>query len=338
VQLLAEWRVTEPPQERRIQLLQGDLASIPAEHAVDLLIVSAFPHDYTETPSSLIGALAAGGLSVRRLAQDKALDLRQHYSCWLSKPVPPAFHAARVLCVESGWKGTAAEMTDDIFRAMAAQLLAEVRAVSVAMPVIGTGDQGRPLAEMLETILAATFGWMRRGLPLGLLKIVVHNPAQADRARTVFVAERRRLTPAAAPVQAAPGYDVFVSYAREEAPLADLMLRTLRDQGRPLRVFSDRESLRGGAAWAMELARALDASRRVVALYSPNYWRSKVCQMEFLAALARHFQEERDVLFPIYLSDAAIPSMFLALQYEDCRVNDKAKLRDACGRLLAALN
>ncbi|MDR6305795.1 hypothetical protein GGQ85_003520 [Nitrobacter vulgaris] len=81
MRLLEELTVVRPDEPRKIELLQGDLTCIPQEHAVDVLVVSAFPNDYLPTQGSLIGALHRAGLSVGDLARDKQADLRQQFSC-----------------------------------------------------------------------------------------------------------------------------------------------------------------------------------------------------------------------------------------------------------------
>ena len=47
-----------------IELYHGDLSAIPKEHKVDIVILSAFPNDYTPTPGTLIGSFSEKGLSV----------------------------------------------------------------------------------------------------------------------------------------------------------------------------------------------------------------------------------------------------------------------------------
>ena len=59
---LADWSIRNGDTERRIELFRGDLSELPADHAVDILVVSAFPNDYIPTRGSLIGALERKGI------------------------------------------------------------------------------------------------------------------------------------------------------------------------------------------------------------------------------------------------------------------------------------
>jgi hypothetical protein len=344
MKLLVKQTIQHGDAVREIELLQGNLAYLPPDHRVDLLVVSAFPNDYTATSTSLIGALNHVGLSVQALAADKQADLRQQYSCWLSKQIGPAYNFRHILCIESGWRGTPPEITDDLFRAIAPYLLTDFSDGSVAMPLIGAGDQGWPAEQMLLTILQAAVSWMERGLPLRLLKIVIYREDVALHMAQVFTSYMNEHRKAAAKPGAAtepvanPTYDLFLSYSLEEAEVADYFVQKLREfSGSTLMIFHDKTSLREGSTWLMSIADALDASRRVAAFYSPAYWISKNCQMEFLAAFTRQVDTGEDILFPIYLSDAKLPYMFRTVQFSDCRVNDRAKLAVACSRLAADL-
>src|SRR5262249_27354150 len=73
---LATWRIDRGGAPQTIELLEGDLTAIPPEHAVDIVVVSAFPNDYSPVAGTVIGAFARRGISVERLAAAKEVDLR----------------------------------------------------------------------------------------------------------------------------------------------------------------------------------------------------------------------------------------------------------------------
>jgi hypothetical protein len=343
MRLLTSWSIDHSGAQRTIQLLQGDLSRLPADHAVDIVVVSAFAGDYQPTPSSLIGALERAGLSVAELATRKEIDLRKQFSCWLSQPISGQFPFGRLLCIESGWRGSPPQITDDLFRALAPYLLTDCADASVAMPLIGAGDQGWPPGLMIEAILRAAVSWIKRGLPLRVLKIVVYSLTDSDIANERFVSIRQEIeakeldkdaTQTKALRKSKSGYDVFLSYCHKDGETATLVKQKLELLRPDVRIFFDRTTLRTGASWLMQVAESLDSARRVLALYTPHYWSSPSCKDEFTAALARQNDTGCAVLFPVYVLSAEIPYLFRNLQYIDCREGDTTKLAQACSELV----
>ena len=75
---------------------------VSSKHRVSLYKASLITGDYSPMHGTLIGALLYNlGISVEKLAQQKELDLRHHFSCWLSKPITTqASPFSRILCFE----------------------------------------------------------------------------------------------------------------------------------------------------------------------------------------------------------------------------------------------
>ena len=316
---------------RQVELYQGDLATLDAAHAVDVLVVSAYRNDYFATATSLIGALQRAGVSVAQLSRHKALDLRDEFGCWLSGPTG-ASGFKRLLCVESGWQGEPPQLADQVFRALAPISVTNTDTRTVAMPLIGTGDQGYPADQMLDAILRAAVAWFRRGMPVETLKIVMHRESDAR-----FAIDSLNRQPSArdllGPSPDTSGWDVFLSYAGEDLSTAERIHDDLASGERPLRVFRDRPALKHGSSWLMQLAEAIDSARCFIALYSPDYWNSVYCKDEFSAAYVRQSSTGQRLLFPIYFRDVALPSFFQALHYQDCREADAQKLALACAKV-----
>jgi len=321
-----------------IELCLGDLTSMPIEHAVDVLVVSAFPDDYIPTPSSLIGALWRKGVAVADLAKEKDVDLRDAFSCWLSHELvnlPEGLPYKRLLCFEPASRGTPPSLVGDVFRALAPFLAGPPPLRSVAMPILAAGDQRYSLQAMLFPLLEAAINWIRVGMPLRTLKIVVRNELQAIEAGQVF-----RLVRSTQPAVSSSArrtdceFDVFISYSREDGECADQLVSMLNE--RAVTLFLDRLQLAEGSAWQPKIFAAIDRCRRFVALYSPSYVRSKVCQEEFNIAWARGRKLERDIIFPIYWQSADLPTYMSMLTYSDCRECLASSLRPTVQRIADA--
>jgi hypothetical protein len=321
----------------RLELLIGDLSEIPDEHAVDILVVSAFPDQFHPSVTSLVGALYAKGLVMRGLAYDKAVDLREHFACWLSKPLGPEFadmNFKRILCFEPHVRGPAPEVVGGVFQALAPFCFGDPEVRSVATPILSTGDEGYAVSAMLPPLLDAAIHWLSIGFPLDVLKIVAQEDQRAD-AEAIFDAAMAQAGKRTL-VERTPGaYDVFVSHAEEDSSSAQHFSESLRAAG--ARVFSYRSEISIGAAWQQKIFDVLDECKIVAALYSPDFIASKVCKEEFNIAWARQRQAGSEILFPLIVRDVALPTYMKMLNYLDCRTNDQPKLANAARVLQSRL-
>jgi hypothetical protein len=324
---------------KRIELLQGDLTSVGPGDAFDLLIVSAFPDDYTPTRGSLIGALDRKGLSVEQLAARKELDLRTDFSCWLSRPIAvPGLAFRRILCFEPQVRGDPPSVVGDIFRALTPILGGQPEITTAAMPIVAAGDQGWSVSEILAPLLDAALHWMEHGLPLRLLKIVTYSNWQSTIAKSVFATWRKDYLGAPPqPSGRAADFDVFISYARENASDVDQFEQLLIERQPRIRIFLDRKSIDVGVAWQPEIFESLDHCRKVVAMFSPHYLQSKVCKEEFNIAWVRSRESEQEIIFPVYLYTANLPTYMKYRAYVDCREGDVSKFGTACDHLCGTL-
>lgn len=322
-----------------IQLVVGDVTAIPDEEAVDLLVVSAFPGDYLETPTSVIGALASHGISVKALARNKEANLRES-NCWLSHPLNrPDFNVRQLLCfepkrllptiaadqdVDNGHFMQAA--VDDLFRALIPFVNGPPWISSVAMPLLAAGDQGEDPLEMLRAMVYAATHWLAAGLPLKVLKIVVYEESTRTDPHAASAAFRS-FTEKTTLATTFPGdysHDLFISYSRRDATVVDSLVAQIRGHDPNLKIYIDRERLSTGSIWQREIFEALEKSRQVLCLYSPDYLRSAVCQDEYQLALLHH--RHGGILRPAYLRSARLPLYMHLVQYHDCREVDQARL------------
>ncbi|TYK43654.1 TIR domain-containing protein [Actinomadura decatromicini] len=106
------------------------------------------------------------------------------------------------------------------------------------------------------------------------------------------------------------GWDVFISYAREDyrkaRDLADDLQKCVTAKGVPPRVFLDvdRDGTPVGVDWVQYLEKALRGSRYIVALYTQRYFSKGVCLSELQEAI-RLTDAKKAQLIPVLMEDAA---------------------------------
>ncbi len=326
---LTVYRPGEAP--KKIELYRGDLTALEPKEAVDVLVVSAFRGSYVATPPSLIGALLDRlDISVKVLARNKAVDLRDYFSCWLSQDLTadhPGCGFQRILCFEPAGADPG-EVIDHLFQSLAPFLGGKLRLATVAMPLLGTRAMGASVREVLIPVVNEAVNWMSLGFPLRCLKIVEYERAPTDGEAAALFAEVKALH---------SRWDVFLSYSHADAAAADVVYEELTRTevgGRPLQVFRDSKCLQTGSEWWAEIRNAIRSASYFVPLYSADYLRSDTCMSEFSIALASN----KPVLFPVCLCNVGeLPAFMTHTHMELCPAGDEGRLRQACRKLVGQL-
>jgi hypothetical protein len=101
-----------------------------------------------------------------------------------------------------------------------------------------------------------------------------------------------------------PKYDLFISYAHQDAAYVNQLATALRQES--LRVWHDQGLLRMGEEFLAGMQQALEESRFFLLVISPDYLASQWTNFEMGVALSR-----RQPLIPLYLrpvDQAALPA------------------------------
>ncbi|MFL5810716.1 MAG: toll/interleukin-1 receptor domain-containing protein [Flavisolibacter sp.] len=362
MEVISTISIKKPNGVGNIQLLQGDLSSVPEEFKADILVVSAFPNQYQPLDGTLIGSLAAKGLSVAHLAENKETDLRAQLGCWLSKPLDAdlqkQLHFKRVLCFEPLSQSSAPhEIVGNVFRCINTFAFDGEHNI-VAMPVLAAGNQKVPMQKMLPALVEAAIFWLKQGLPLNCIRLVIFNKENVDAAQVVFQEIKEtesRISKAQVEtdpdtkieVKASRGagmlseknddaqnknysYDFFVSYAHSHTSLVNDFVRTLLEKHTTLKIFYDRESIPPGGLWLKQISDAIADAKKVLIFLSPDYSVSPVCWDEFQCAKLVEYNNQRQMIQTIYLyNDKAMPPIMGIHSWIDCREGDVQKLNDS---------
>ncbi|XP_030847279.1 uncharacterized protein LOC100892549 isoform X2 [Strongylocentrotus purpuratus] len=320
----------------KIELCFGDITKLKKKDKVDVIFVSSFGNNYDKMPGTVIGALHENlGVDVKELSLDKEEDLRSLYSCWWSKPLPSKIPYHRLLCFESRRhrSGRPQELVGHAFRCLVPIL--KNKDASVITPLLSTGNQGIDPKVMLEGMVHAAISWVKAGLPIRLLKIVIYANIKDGQATNFFrgvdnnilenFAELKSRYESAnlIPQEVTLEYDVYLSFSDKDQEIADKIQAQLQEEKSDIRIFTARQKVDTEAFWQDQMYDVVSKSARVVtghewqrtlyhsidgtscmiALISPNYLKSAVCMEEYSLAQTKHLSHDTLHLIPVCISD-----------------------------------
>lgn len=110
---------------------------------------------------------------------------------------------------------------------------------------------------------------------------------------------------------ARPMSHIFISYARSDGRIADMLQEKLRQRG--VEVWVDRTRLVPGAAWPLNLRQAIDTCDTMLVLLSPRSVASEFVRREYTHAL-----EAGKIVIPVLIAPVkAFPEALRAVQWVD---------------------
>ncbi|AQW32560.1 hypothetical protein ACEQ38_23465 [Ralstonia syzygii subsp. celebesensis] len=181
---------------RNFNLYVGDVADMTG-YNVDVLAVSCLPGDYTPSPGSVLGALAARGVSVQAMSGNKAANYEPDLPCWISNPVSnpqPGIAFSRVLVYEPvSPASNSVNLVPAIFTALSA--FRGGAQTSVAMPLVSTGSAGADPALIMRALFFAAVSWgSRAAFPLSTINLVLYqgNPRLNAQLQALFADLKNR--------------------------------------------------------------------------------------------------------------------------------------------------
>ena len=156
--------IATPHGWRSIELREGDITQPDVSAQPDVLVVSSFRGNYYPVPKTVIGCLHDQlGLSVMQLAEAPEFQVGMR-DAWMTPPLETGLPFQRLACVEMLDMRADAEHSEETIKRAVRSLfgllaVAEINGVSIkriAMPILGTGNQGLKMEAvmpwMIETI------------------------------------------------------------------------------------------------------------------------------------------------------------------------------------------
>ncbi len=130
-------------------------------------------------------------------------------------------------------------------------------------------------------------------------------------------------------------FDYFISYAHVCGKEVLEFVTELKNASQNLNIFYDRDSIAPGGLWIKNISDAIQNSKQVICILSPQYSASNVCWDEFQCAKLKEYNTKQPVIKTIYLyKDAALPPVMGIYSYIDCCEGNIDELKNAVTQIL----
>ncbi len=337
----------------RIELLQGSVEGLAKSDETDLLIVYLSQRGkYKANRDSSLAALNRSGISLADLEKESKPQpsYRRHYHCWLSgplpKPRPLGFEYKRLLIYEDPGEELTRDdnIVLDIVKCLTTVIGGDVQIQSVMIPLSGALLSPALRKHFVKAVVEVGFAWMRMGLPLRTVKILLPDGDITKDVET-FRKTRDKLVAAsvAPPVQQSATHDVFFSYAQADKEAAHDMIDYLKSQNSNIRIYdavSRDISVRKRGVVDNEIMDAVSDSRIFLSLLSDDYFHSVECTEAFSLAYCRDFESQGNFIIPLFWRSCDLTPLarrLVATEGVDCREASFDRARMLLEEILSAL-
>ncbi|KAJ8037710.1 hypothetical protein HOLleu_18601 [Holothuria leucospilota] len=167
-------------------------------------------------------------------------------------------------------------MVGDVFRCLVPILKNEDG--SVVTPLLSTGDQGFERDVMMAGMIEAAVRWMKAGLPLRKLKIVLYASRVEGDAKAAAMCSKYRMAlrvfeqmkekydmqymmPKEVPLE----FDIYLSYSEADKNIVDKIQEKLKKNKEDVHIFSTRQQLDENSFWQEDMYEVMMKSTKVIA-------------------------------------------------------------------------
>ena len=162
---------------RSFELHCGDITKLPFN--VDVLVISAFKNDYSPIPNTIIGSLYNRGVDAYIEFENRLYDFQDSLGIWLSREIKNKSFKY-ILCIEM--VGSDFELEDIIKNLFTFFSILEYRRLqvrSIALPLMGTGNQGISLSEIIKPLLENSLEFLKHSRFLEKIVFINKNKEKA---------------------------------------------------------------------------------------------------------------------------------------------------------------